>query len=366
VVLPWSARAVLAQGLPETPRWTVPSVGQPSGAPVVAGSAVIVPLKIGRLTAHGITDGAVIWTRDVTALQPLASDGEHVYVASAIGLHALDAKTGEVSWQLPIAAKFSAPPLAHAGWVVAAAGGELLAIRASDGHVVWRKNLGAMEFRPGLDGDLLVVPLIEGRVVAVNLPDGTEKWTALLGASPGEPLAIGGRVYVGTQDKWFYSLYADTGRIESRRSVGAIPAGRATVDEQQVYFAALDNVLYAVSRRTGTIKWRQGLPYRPTAGPVLIGANVLVSAYVDAPLKAFNAATGEPAGTVAFSATLSANPVFATLPDGTGVVIGVTAGLDNKVMVTMLAPTLVPPIALQPLTVLPGEAVPLPQIPALR
>ena len=327
---------------------------------------MIVPLKIGRLTAHRITDGRVIWSRDVTALQPLASDGEHVYVASAIGLHAIDAKTGEVSWQLPLLAKFSAPPLAHGGWVVAAAGDELIAIRASDGHVVWRKNLGPIEFRPGLDGDLLVVPLIEGRVLAVNLPDGAEKWTAPLGASPGEPLVIGGRVYVGTQNKWFYSLFADSGRIESRRSVGAIPAGRASVDERQVYFAALDNVLYAVSRRTGTIKWRQGLPYRPTAGPVLIGTNVLVPAYVDTPLEAFDATTGEQTGTVAFPSTLGANPVFATLPDGTAVVIGVTGGLDNKVMVTMLEPTLVPPIALQPLTVLPGEAVPLPQIPELR
>jgi outer membrane protein assembly factor BamB len=325
-----------------------------------------VPLSIGRLTAHRISDGEVMWTRELTATKPLASDDRHVYVPSGDGLQALDANTGEVAWQLTPGGKLTAPPLAHAGWVLAAAAGELIAVRASDGSVVWRKPLGAIEFKPGLDGDLLVVPLIEGRVVALDVRNGTERWSRQLFSSPGEPLAIGGRVYVGTQNKRFYSLYANSGRVEFPKLVGAIPAGRAAVDERHIYFTALDNMIYALSRRTGTVLWRKGLPYRPTAGPVLIGTAVLVPGYVDIPLKAFDATTGSEVGVVAFAATLNALPLFTQLPDGTAVVIGVTGSLEEKNMVSMLAPQVIPDIPLQPLTVVPGEAVPLPQIPVWR
>jgi outer membrane protein assembly factor BamB len=342
------------------------SVAAPARAPVVAGPALIVALRTGSLTAHRLTDGSVMWTVELPAEQPLASDDAHVYVASGEALHAVNAKTGEISWRLPIGAPLSAPPFAHGGWVLAAAEEELIAIRASDGAIVWRKQLGTIEFRPSLDGDLLVVPIMEGHVVALNLQDGSERWKRALGAPPGEPFAIGDRVYVGTQNKLLYSLYASSGREEWWWSVGAIPRGRAAVDDRQVYFVAMDHVVRALNRRTGSRKWMKGLPYRPAAGPVVIGTRVLVPGQSDAPLPAFDTLTGDEAGSIPFPVRLVELPVFAHLPDGTPVIVGITGGLENRFSVILLGPSLVPPIAVQPLTALPGEAVPLPQPPAIR
>ena len=366
----------MGQGLPDTPRWSVPSAAAPARAPVVAGPAVIMALRSfknaqgvdvpDRLTAHRLTDGAVMWTIGLTAEQALASDDRFVYVASAGALHAIEASTGDIVWRLPIDGPLSAPPFAHGGWVLAAAAGELMAIRATDGAVMWRNRLGTVEFRPSLDGDLLVVPVMEGVVVALNLPDGSERWRQQLGAAPGEPFAIGDRVYVGTQDKFFYSLYASSGRIEYRDPIGAIVRGRATVDDRHVYFVAMDHLLRALSRRSGNEQWHKGLPYRPAAGPVLIGTRVVVPGSADVPLPAFDARTGADAGRFAFPARLIQLPVFTHLSDGTPVIIGLSGGLDNKVMLTMLEPTVVPTVAVQPLTILPGEAVPLPQAPVIR
>ena len=42
-----------------------------------------------------------------------------------------------------------------------------------------------------------------------------------------------------------------------------------------------------------------------------------------------------------------------------GAAIGITGGLENKWMVSLRAPSFVPPIPVQPLTVLPGEVVPI-------
>jgi outer membrane protein assembly factor BamB len=367
-----------AQTLPDTVRWSVTSAAPPAGAPIIAGPAVVVPLKevkqkdevvrTARLTAYRIVDGSELWTTELAAERPLAGDDRNVYVASGEAIHALDAASGTVAWRLALGGKPTAPPLAHGGWVLAAVAGELIAIRSEDGGVVWRKQLGSVEFRPSLDGDLLIVPIVEGRIVALDLQNGEERWRRLLGAAPTEPYAIGDRVYVGSQDKIFYSVYAKSGRVDFRKPVGAMPVGRATVDDRHVYFAAMDNMVHAYSRRTGAEIWKRGLPYRPAGGPILIGTLVSVPGYVETPLPAFHADTGEPAGTITFSATLIALPVFTNLPGGKPVAIGVTGGLNDKITVLMLESLDIPPITVQPLTTMPGEEVPLASLtaPVLR
>ena len=348
------------QGLPDTVQWSVTSVAPPAGAPVVAGSSIAIPLATGVVTAHSIADGAVRWSVDLAAEKPLAADDERVYVAAGEVIHAHSAADGRVVWRAVAGRPITAPPLAHAGWVIVAAAGDLIAIRASDGSVVWRKPFGPIEFRPAIDGDLLVVSLVEGRLVALNLKDGAILWDRNLHSSPGEPYAIGGRVYVGTQDKTFYALAAASGRIEDHMAIGAPLRGRVAVDDLHVYMAGLDNMLRAVKRRGGARNWQKGLAYRPAAGPVLIGRTVVVPGYVEAPLPAFAADSGAPAGAIGFDRALIALPVFATLPDGGLSAIGITGGLDNKWIVSLRTPSLVRAITALPLSALPGEAVTLP------
>ena len=351
------ATSAAAQQLPDTVEWSVTSAAPPAGAPVMAGTSVVVPLSTGIIAAHAVRDGALLWSTELRAEQSLAADGERVYVASGEAIHALSAANGQVAWRVPTGTRPTAPPLAHAGWVIAVAGGELIAIRASDGTVVWRRHVGPVEFRPSLDGEQLVVSIVDGQVAALDLRDGSPRWTTRLGASPSEPLVIGGRVYVGTKDRYFYSLRSSSGRIVDHKRVAAELMGRVAVTEQHVFFAALDNTINALLRRDGAVRWHQGMMYRPGAGPVVLGDLVIVPGYVEAPLPVFSATTGAAAGTVSFGALLVALPLFTKLPDGRDGAIGITGGLENKWMVTLQVPSVVPPIAVQPLTVLPGVAV---------
>lgn len=353
------ATPAAAQRLPDTVEWSVPSAAPPSGAPVLAGASVVMPLSTGVIAAHALRDGALLWSTEVRAEQSLAADDERVYVAAGEAIHALNAANGRVTWRAPLGATPTAPALAHGGWVVAAAGGELIAIRASDGTVMWRKRVGPVEFRPSLDGELLVASIVDGQIAALDVSDGSPRWTVRLGASPTEPLAIGGRVYVGTKDRYLYVLHSSSGRVEDHRRIAAELLGRVAVTDQHVYFATLANTVNAVSRRGGSIRWHHGVLYRPGAGPVVLGDVVIVPGYVEAPLPAFSAATGAAAGTVSFGGLLVALPLFTKLPDGRDAAIGITGGLENKWMVTLRAPSFVPPIPVQPLTVLPGVAVPI-------
>jgi outer membrane protein assembly factor BamB len=351
------------QVLPDTILWSVPSAAPPSGAPVVSGTTLVVPLRTGVITAHGMTDGAVRWTAPLSAAKPLAADDKRVYVADGEMLHALAVADGKVAWRVVAGRPTTSPPLAHAGWVLLAAAGDLIAIRAEDGAVVWRKTLGPIEFAPSLDGDLLAVSLVDGRVIALDLEDGSERWTRNLHSSPGEPFVVGERVYVGTQDKTFYVLYASSGRVEDHRPIGSQLRGRVAVDDDRVYMAGLDNMIRAVRRRGGALLWQKSLVYRPAAGPVLIGEMVVVPGYVETPLPVFAVANGAQAGALGFDGSLVALPVFTSLEDGRSAVIGITGGLENKYTISLRTPPLVHPIAAQPLTVLPGEQVLLPPPP---
>jgi outer membrane protein assembly factor BamB len=355
--------AAAGQLLPDTVLWTVPSAAPPAGAPIVSGTSLIVPLRTGVITAHNLTDGAVRWTVPLAAAKPLAADEQRVYVADGEMLHALSVTDGKVAWRMVAGRPMTAPPLAQAGWVLLAAAGDLIAIRADDGVVVWRKPLGPIEFPPALDGDLLVVSMVDGRLIALNLKDGSERWTRNLHSSPGEPFVIGDRVYVGTQDRTFYVLYASSGRIEDHPPIGAPLRGRVAVDNVRVYMTGLDNMLRVVRRRGGARLWQKSLGYRPAAGPVLIGETVVVPGYGETPLPVFAVETGAPGGALGFDGPLVALPVFTTLPDGRLAAIGITGGLENKWTISLRTPPLVHPIAAKPLTVLPGEAVPLPQPP---
>jgi hypothetical protein len=352
-----------AAQLPEAARWSVPVALAPIGAPVVAGAVVVLPIRDQRadakasLSAHAYSDGHRLWTAEIEIEHPLAADEERVYVASGELIQALHAQNGAAAWRVPAGGPVTAPPVAHAGWVIAAAAGDVLAIRAADGAVIWRKHFGPVEFPPAIDGDLLVVPVADGRALGVDLLSGEIRWERALGSAPLEPRVAGGRVYLATEQKTFLRMHAASGRLEPHLRVGAIVRGHAAVDDRHVYFAALDNTLWAIDRGDGAIEWRKGITYRPAGGPVLLAGFVIVPGSDVKALPAYIARNGTPAGEVAFPEMLSRVPVLGVAPDGSAFALGVTGNLENKWTLTLLGPAPRPSLTVEPLKVLPGEVI---------
>ena len=74
-----------------------------------------------------------------------------------------------------------------------------------------------------------------------------------------------------------YALDAADGRVHWRWRTGADVVGVPVVDERNIYFVSLDNVLRALSRRTGVQQWARLLPLRPTRGPLKVDPTIIVS-----------------------------------------------------------------------------------------
>ena len=341
--------------LPMAARWRKPLSAPPVSPPVIAGDVTVVPLQAKGILAVDSRNGDERWLADVSAAWPISADEERVFVPSRDAVHALRLSSGEPIWRADVGT-LTATPLAHGGWVVAASGAAIVALRAADGTEVWRRSLGAVEYRPAIDGDMLFVPLVDGRLVAIDLPTGDTRWERRLGGPVGEPLAIGGAVYAGADDKHFHVLDAATGETRWTYRIGAAPRGRAAADDDHVYYVAVDNVLWAFDRGSGANRWRKGLTYRPSAGPVLVGSALLVPGAV----KAFPVfgRDGAALTDLKFPSTLVGVSNVETGPSTYPMMCVITGDLENPWTMWLIEGSSDPPdLPIIPLAVVPGTTI---------
>ena len=156
--------------------------------------------------------------------------------------------------------------------------GEVLAFRAIDGQLVWRRDLGSRAHaQPSLAADRVYVPVDDGRIVALRVE--RAMWCGNGGSADRPPACSRSTTasIAGSNDNFFYALDADDGSVAWRWRTGADVVGVPVVDERNVYFVSLDNVLRALSRKSGVQQWVRLLPLRPTRGPLRIDRTLIVS-----------------------------------------------------------------------------------------
>ncbi len=321
-------------------------------APVTDDRHVYVALRSGQIVARDLSDGHERWHKEVAAAHPLAADAGILFVATEDSIHALRAEDGAVAWEAPAA--IAAPLVAHGGWLIAIVKDKVLAFRATDGNRVWERTIGISTERPAIEGDRLYLSLDEGGIVALRITNGDVLWERFLGGTAQAPYATPQRVYAGASDRLFYSLKAANGEIDWKWRVGSELQGTAAADDSHVYIAALDNVLRAYDRGNGNLRWQHALKRRPATGPFVVGSALLIASASSPEIWAWTA-DGKPAGAIATPAEPAVAPEFVDRGEEGAFVFVVTGGLTNQWRLTLLATAGDPP--LQPMTVLPGEAI---------
>jgi outer membrane protein assembly factor BamB len=262
--------------LPLAPFWSVTIGSAVSAGPVSDGERVYLALKSAHVTARDAKDGRELWKKERNVTTALAVDGEFVFVPAGDAIEALRGSDGATAWTVP-RVKVVAPLLAADGWLIAVTDAEVLAIRSRDGAIVWRVAAGGVERTPAIDGDRLYVGAKDGRVLGLALATGAVAWEEYVQQGGVTTIAARhGLVYVGAGNKYFYCLDGRNGKEKWPFRVGSIPTGRIAVDDERVYFAALDNVIRALDRKTGNQHWKTPLPRRAVAGVVVRGHVVFV------------------------------------------------------------------------------------------
>jgi len=310
-----------------------------------------VPLADGQLAAYDLDTGKVLWTVAQATSSPPAAAEHRVVLVEGTQVTAREAETGSVAWQYAAGSPVNAPVTLIGGWaIVPESAGTIAALRLEDGGLVWTRGLDSPPAEAAtVESVFILIPTVNGHVVALGLEDGRVLWTRRLGGRPQPVLALGDRVYVGSDDNYFYCLRLSDGRVEWRWRTGADIVGLAAFDDRRVYITALDNVLRALDRRSGAQRWKRALLVRPTAGPVMVGDAVLVASQ-SATIHGFLTKDGAPAGDIAVGAVLVGVPHVAETPAYPAPLVvyttgSVASGATMAAVTRRIEPTLLTPIA---------------------
>jgi len=291
------------------PRWTVTLESAPAAPAGFDSRTAYVALKNGQLVAIDLESGAVRWKVEVaTTVAPAAGDGL-VFAAADDAIVAFLDRSGEVAWTTAIGGAIAAPIHFDAGTLILTrSDGEMVTLRAGDGTAVWRRALGApLAVAPAAAGDRLYAALSDGRLLALDRDSGTPIWSYALDDAATGLLALDDQLVVGTRGNRVHSLRSENARVRWTWPVGGDVAGAAIADDRRIYFVAFDNVLRAVDRSNGNIRWTQTLVSRPSGGPLLTGDVVIVPT-ASADIGAFRVETGSPAFTIKAASELGGVP----------------------------------------------------------
>ena len=295
--------------VPIRPVWTLALNNLLTAPPAYDGTRGYFPIEGDRIAAYDLVSGALQWIAKGKPLSQPAAGGDMLFLVEPDALTALRAGDGSIAWQLPFAEALVARPVFDNGWLVAAtAGGSVLAFRASDGTLIWRRAIGSpVHAPPALAADRVYIPAADHRIIALQVTTGDPAWERRLGGTPNEILALDDRLYVGAQDNFFYCLMTIDGRVDWRWRTGGDVIGSPVADAQRVYFVALDNVVRALDRTSGGQRWLKALPMRPSWGPALAGATLVVAGQSPT-LRAFALKDGATAGDIAAGAEVAGPP----------------------------------------------------------
>jgi outer membrane protein assembly factor BamB len=290
-------------------RWVTAFDTPPAATPGFDATTAYVPLKGGQLVAVDLDRGTVRWRLDVaTAFTPATGDGL-VFTASEQTIEARDATTGESRWRAPLPGGAAAPLYWDTGWLLASTtAGDLTAFRATDGTLVWRRQLGApMINAPGPALDRLFLPLADNRLVAVRLLNGETVWELKLRAPATAVFALEDQLVFGTADKFLISVNLKNGDERWRWRLGGDMAGVPTADDKRIYTASRDNIVRALDRKSGNLKWKADLAARPAGGPLRLN-DLLVMPLVSSQIVGFDPVSGKPTVTATAAGEIGVQP----------------------------------------------------------
>ncbi len=89
--------------------------------------------------------------------------------------------------------------------------------------------------------------------------------------------------------------------------LGGDMAGSPAADEKRIYFASRDNILRAVDRKSGNLKWKAGLSSRPAGGPLRLN-DLLLMPLVSNQILGFDPESGKPNATAAAAGEIGLQP----------------------------------------------------------
>lgn len=319
-----------------------------SADPVIADGRVYSMDALGDVTAVS-TSGALLWSRSMLPAGEKSGDGAggglaygegKLFVATGYGrLTTLNPTTGQTIWEQKLHATGNGSPTVYGGRVYLVAGDDVAwALDAKTGQVDWQissspdvKNVQTSA-APALTDKMAVFAFGSGELQAAFRKGGLRLWdSSVSGERAGraintvsdissDPVVVGNVVYSANHSGRLVALNIDNGKRLWTAEHGALspvwPAG------DSLFLLSERNQLVRVDAQDGSNIWAVDLPLfvkdKPRKqvrmhahfGPVLAGGQLVVASS-DGLIRFFDPANGALTGTVELPGGAASNPVVA-------------------------------------------------------
>ncbi len=233
------------------------------------------------------------------------------------------------TWSVNTHALIEFPPAVHEGVAyVINKYGNGKAVRLSDRKILWELNVrpsdkGKPNFvtAPVYHRGIVYGAFLDGNLAAGDAKTGKRLWVRKLGAHlESSPLAVGDRLYLGTDSTDLLALRASDGRVQWRfNTPGAIKASPSH-HHGRVYFADYQSSMFALDAGSGKPLWRTNTSKVPPFGrggffsSPAIAFGKVYAARDDGTVYAFHEKTGKVEWTFDTGGYVYGSPAVAQVP----------------------------------------------------
>ncbi|MBN1813266.1 MAG: PQQ-binding-like beta-propeller repeat protein [Anaerolineae bacterium] len=205
---------------------------------------------------------------------PTFADGM-VYLTDQDGnIYALDGRTGQKKWGVPVGIMTYSSPIVDddAGVLYVIAGNQIYALDSQTGEKQGKHPSYWTESSPTIVDGVLYVGTNIGYFYALDIHTGQEMWKyTSYDSVVSSPAVVDGTVYFGSGDQHFYALDAQTGqevwKVETGGRVDSSPA----IYGDAVYFGSYDGCFRALDRKTGREIWCFPTEKGSSSSPAVVG-----------------------------------------------------------------------------------------------
>ena len=279
----------LALSKPLSLKWRYETDQTSNLTPATDGKSVYLPLANGMLVALDAADGKLRWKAEAGgefSAAPIA-DEHVVYVATQYPgvephiirgtLRAISKQTGITLWLRTLPSPVRGSIAAGANVIFGGtANGSVYAFDKQNGLTIWMNQYGdSFEGHPTFWQDRLYIGSMGGWLLALDGSSGHVVWRYHARSAIRGSIAIANTVVIfGSADNYVYAFDEWRRKLIWKRRTGAAVQDVAAVNNG-VLACSFDNFAYLFSLRKGAVVWRQLLPGRIPAKPVIASDGAL-------------------------------------------------------------------------------------------
>ena len=279
--------------------------------PIVAYEKVYSASRSGEVIAFDQKTGEELWQADLSDINNKRSfwDGRvsallsggptagvnKVFIGSENGkVYALDAQTGELSWEVNIKGEVINAPAIESGVVVVnSASGVMKALNADNGEELWKieQDVPALTLRgisaPVIASGGVLIGTSKGGVNVYLLDNGQQGWSTEIGEASGStelervvdvdsaPIVFGDKVYAVSSRGNLAAFDLKSGRVLWKRQYSSFR--QMSIYRNTIFLTNTRGHVYAIDRINGIERWSNlALQNRGVSGPAVIDDYVVV------------------------------------------------------------------------------------------